>query len=91
MELYDPSAGECLRILLDDQSRSLRIAAQRIESLHLSCLNAMQRARWSGPARIAHDHLAEKMLTNLTVARSAVGHAAEESARAVASLAGRVG
>ena len=91
MELYDPSAGECLRILLDDQARSLRIAAHRIESLHLSCLHAMQPAQWSGPARRAHDHLAEQMLKNLTVARSAVGHAADESARAVASLASRVG
>ncbi len=91
MELNDPSAAECLRILLDDQCRNLRGTAQRIESLHLDGTRAMQPAQWLGPARAAHDRLAEQMLSNLTLARSAASHAADESARAAATLAGRVG
>ena len=91
MELNDPSAAECLRILLHAQCRNLRNTAQRIESLHLFGVRAMQPAQWVGPARVAHDSLAEQMLSNLNLARSAVSHAAEESARAAATLAGRVG
>lgn len=91
MQLNDPSAAECLRVLLDDQCRKLRIAEGRIMSIHSSSVRAMQPAQWSGPARLAHDHLADLMLANLTRARIAMSHAADESARAVATLAGRVG
>lgn len=91
MLLDDPSTSEYLRILLEEQSRKLRLAALRVEELCNSGAQAVQAGRWSGLARTAHDGLAQSMLVNLASARHAINHAADESARAVATLAGRVG
>lgn len=91
MHVDDPSTSECLRILLEEQSRKLRLAALRVETLCDSGAQAMQAGRWSGLARMAHDGLAQNMLANLASARHAMKIAAEESARAVATLADRVG
>ena len=91
MELSDPSAAECLRTLLDEQTRKLRMTAQHIESLCSTGAQVIQPAHWSGLARTAHDDLAQRLIANLTAAGHAAHHAADESARAAATLAGRVG
>lgn len=91
MEAYDPSTSECLRILLEEQHRRLRSAAQTIASLHRTGMRETQPTHWSGLARISHDDLAQRMMANLAAARHALDCAADESARAVATLATRVG
>ncbi|MCC6270043.1 MAG: hypothetical protein IT190_02070 [Microbacteriaceae bacterium] len=91
MELGDPSAAECLRFLLEEQARQLRISALRIESLCRSGGQATQPVYWAGPARTAHDAVVQRLISSLATAHDAAAHAAEESARAVATLSGRVG
>lgn len=91
MHVDDPSTNECLRILLEEQARKLRLVALRVETLCNSGAHTTQAGQWSGLARIAHDGLAQNMLANLASARNAINSAAEESARAVATVAGRVG
>lgn len=91
MDISDPSAAECLRTLLDEQARKLRSTAQHIESLCRTGTQVVQPVRWTGLARNAHDDLAQHLLSNLAAAGNAAHHAAEESARAAATLAGRVG
>lgn len=91
MDIDDPSAPECLRQLLEQQARKLRDAAQYIESLCSTGAQVIQPAQWSGPARNAHDDLAHRLLSTLTAAGDAAHHAADESARAAATLASRVG
>lgn len=91
MEFYDLTTSEAMRILLENQSRELRSLTQRIESLHDVGAQAVQSVRWRGTARAAHDDLVDRLLAQLGRASTAVDVAAEESARAVATLAGRVG
>lgn len=91
MELNDPSTAECLRSLLNEQARRLRMSAQRIELLRTSSVHATQPVRWSGPARIAHDMMAQRVISHLTAASHSSSLAADESARAVATLSSRVG
>lgn len=91
MEPNDLTSGECLRILLEEQVRNLRTSAQEIDSVCRAGAQAMQPAHWSGLARMAHDDLADRLLASLTAAHTAVTHAADQSARAVGTLAGRVG
>ena len=90
METYDPSAAECLRQLLEQQAGKLRSTAQQIESLCRTGAHVIQPVRWYGPARNAHDDLAQRLLANLAAAGHAAHLAADESARAAATLASRV-
>ncbi len=91
MDWQDTSTAECLRLLLENQARALRMAALRIESLCTSGTHATQPVHWTGPARWAHDALAQRVIFSLTTAWHAVSNAADESARAVATLASSVG
>lgn len=91
MQPNDLSPGECLRILLQEQARNLRTNALELNAVCTLGAQATQPAHWSGLARMAHDDLAARLLTNLTAAHTAVTNAANHSARAVETLAGRVG
>jgi hypothetical protein len=91
MKLDDPAAAECLRLLLEEQARQLRVYALRIESLCRSGWQATQPVYWAGPARTAHDAVAQRLISRLVTAHNAAAHAADESARAAATLSGRVG
>lgn len=91
MERNDLSTVDCLRQLLEQQTRKLRMTAQHIDALHATGVHVVQPIRWSGLARCAHDDLAESLLANLTAAAQAAHHAADESARAAATLVTRVG
>ena len=91
MELNDPSASECLRILLEEQSRGLRLVGQRIHVLCSASAVATQPTQWNGFARNAHDLAAQRILSKLVTAYVAVDNAADHSVRAVSTLASRVG
>lgn len=91
MELTEPSTAECLRVLLEEQARKLQATAHHIDALRHTGANIVHPVRWVGTARNAHDDLAQGLLANLTIASHAAHHAAEESARAAATLASRVG
>lgn len=91
MELTDPSASECLRLLLEEQSRSLRVVVQRLNALCRASWQASQATEWSGPARYAHDLAIQRILANLTIASVSVDNAADCSVRAAGTLGSRVG
>lgn len=91
MQLNDPTASECLRMLLEEQSRQLRLLEQRINVLCSSSWRATQPTQWTGFARAAHDVAAQHILAKLAIAYVAVDNAVDFSARAVSTLASRVG
>lgn len=91
MEVNDPSASECLRILLEEQARSLRLVAQRINFLCSSSWKSTQPTQWSGFARSAHDLAAQNVLSKLVAAFVSVDNAADHTVRAISTLASRVG
>lgn len=90
MDYRDPSSAECLRILLERQSRQLQLLTSRIDTVYVAGHQALHPTHWSGIARHAHDVVAENFLNQLTAARHALDNAAAESSRAVTSLAGYV-
>lgn len=91
MNLNDPSTSECLRILLEDQSRRLSVVAQRISVLCGDISRATQPSEWRGLTRVAHDLVAQQLLSKLALAYVDVDDAAHHSARAVSTLGSRVG
>lgn len=90
METTDLSSGEFLRILLEEQAQKLWANARELDDVIEAGAQATQPAHWSGLARMAHDDLATRLLASLTAARTAVTHAADQSARAAGTLAVRV-
>lgn len=90
MDASDLSTVECLRLLLEVQARKAGAVAQRIESLNRSGALVTQPSSWAGSAREAHDAAAQSLLASLSTAWHAAAHAADESARAAATLSGRV-
>lgn len=91
MNTIDPSAPETLRRLLEEQHRDLRRVADKVGSLYSMGLQQTQHSEWSGASRQAHDDLVERMLEHVTSARDALEMAADETARAMATMATRVG
>ncbi|MBB5633084.1 hypothetical protein BKA04_001307 [Cryobacterium mesophilum] len=91
MEANDPLTTECLRQLLEQQGAGLRRIAARLDGARHRSRRETAPVSWSGRARDAHDALAERMQQALTGARDALELAEHCSARAAATLAGRVG
>ncbi|HMM83134.1 MAG TPA: hypothetical protein PJ998_08155 [Terrimesophilobacter sp.] len=90
MDLTDPSAASCLRMLLEAQADRLGMLARRITEVMSSDMAASPTEEWTGPARDAHDDVLHRLTAQLNLARSSLERAEAESRHAVSTLAGRV-
>lgn len=90
VDLTDPSAASCLRILLDAQADRLGVVVRRIADVMSSDVAAVPPEEWTGLARDAHDELVRRLTAQLELARSSLERAEAESRHAAATLAGRV-
>ena len=91
VEANDSLTTECLRQLLEQQRVGLQRIVVQLDGARQRSRHEMAPVSWSGRARDAHDALAERVHRAMTRAHDALEIAEECSARAAATLAGRVG
>lgn len=85
----DPSAASTLRVLMEDQARSLDELLADLAVAVGNGLHLVPPQQWTGPARDAHDRLVRRMTTQLDAARSCLERARAESRHAAETLGGR--
>ena len=90
MRLADPSAAECLRMLLEEQRRALAVLRDRAWATAAGH-PVLSAEEWSSPVRPFYDAAAEALSRSLAQLGQSLDEAERESARAVATLSGRVG
>ena len=86
MRTTDPTTAECLRMLLDDQAARLRVLASIVAGSARHRMPTLPPSDWSGPARAGYDGVVERLRAELDEALRYLQEAAEQSARAVATL-----
>lgn len=90
MRLAEPTAAECLRMLLEDQARALALVRDRAWEV-ASGHPVLSAKEWSSPVRPPYDAAAADLSRALVHLGQSLDEALQESARAVATLSGRVG
>jgi hypothetical protein len=86
MSITDPSTTESLRMLLDDQAARLRLLASMVAGSARHRMPDLPPPDWSGRARAAYDAVVERLRAELDDALRSLQDAAEQSARAAATL-----
>lgn len=89
MSPFDPSTTECLRILLEEQAARLRVIVSLIAGSARHRIPELAPVDWSGPARFAYDGIVDRVRAELGDALRNLEDAAEQSARAAATLENR--
>ena len=90
MRLAEPSAAECLRMLLEERMRALALLRDRAWEVAAGH-PVLEAEEWSSPVRPLYDALAADLSRALVHLGRSLEEALEESARAVATLSGRAG
>ncbi len=89
MSTFDLSTAECLRILLDEQAARLRVLVSLIAGSARHRMPDLPPEDWSGPARAAYDAVVARLRAELDETLRNLQDAAQQSARAAATLESR--
>lgn len=90
MTFLEPSTAGCLRLLLDDQSASLRQITYRVSGTLGHRMPTLPPSEWCGPARLAYDQLVHRLAAELGESVSWLNEAIRQSERASSTLDSRV-
>ncbi len=89
MSPFDLSTTECLRMMLEEQAARLRVLVSLIAGSARHRMPDLPPEDWGGPARSAYDRIVERLRAELDEVLRCLQDAAEQSARAAATLESR--